>query len=209
MPAVLPADSARDADRPDPGRRERFSHFLARECQVILEIVVVVSLIATVVTMATVYMFAIIPAAILLVSYGLLMVANHVEKKTNDAPPTAETDEVVAAATKAGRSVTHDASGIADRVVHEDLTETERTGQYQVSLAVRHRLTRVTLYILTGVVAIALVLAWTALPGEVLALGIFVLSAYILAVSAPVWLAWLERDMEDEVEHQRDVRHMQ
>src|SRR5690554_4073458 len=71
------------------GRRkeESYIHFLARESQFYLEIIIIASLIATIVLMISFFFYAFIPLIILLLAYGLLVLANVIERSTEPGEP--------------------------------------------------------------------------------------------------------------------------
>ena len=48
-------------------------------------------------------------------------------------------------------------------------------------------------------------LASSVLDWKLLTLGVFVLFVYILLVTTPVWLAWLEDDLHEEIRHQDEI----
>jgi Flp pilus assembly protein TadB len=179
---------------PQEEHQERLSHLLARETQIALELIIVVSIIATVVVFSTLYMFAIIPATVVLIAYGLLMLANTLEKRTRTVGSDAHGPET--GPTVVNRS---------DESIHEDHSVEAHTPEARVQSAVQRCVTRVTIECAAGAALIAVALAFSVLDWKLVTLGIFVLFAYILLVTTPVWLAWLEDDLHDEVEHQEHV----
>jgi hypothetical protein len=50
--------------------------------------------------------------------------------------------------------------------------------------------------ILAAVMVIAVLIAAFFLPWEVVAIGAFVVTAYMILVATPVWLSWIEHDIE-------------
>ncbi len=164
-------------------REESYVHFLARESQLFLEIVIVASIVMTVLLMVTFFFFAFIPVILLLLSYGLLVLANTIERHTE--PGQAE----------------HSGGGIEGAVARIEAASkppSRRTGGIRSETQLRRRLARVTLEILIGAGLLAFVMASIALPLELTILGVGVLFAYIVFITAPVWLAWLNDETSEE-----------
>lgn len=167
--------------QPGPARvqDEGFLHYLAREGRVILRWVIGISLIATLAVMVSPFLFlAPIPALILLASYVLFMLTREVERR---ADPVA--DYAFLARESAGESE-----------VMENASEEQQVHPHTMRLVKREGATGVA--ILAGVMVIALLIAVFTLPWEVVAIGAFVVTAYMLLVAAPVLLGWIEDDIE-------------
>lgn len=174
------------------GREESYTHYLARESQVFLEVLIVCSLVATVLLMITFFFFAFIPVIVLLLSYGLLVLANAIERHTATGAPFGAAEEA-ADVRRAGSDPTQAGTvrmtfGKGWGIRSED--------------ALRRRLARVTIEILAGAGLLALVMASIVLPLELVILGVGVLFAYIVFITAPVWLAWLNDETSDEERRQ-------
>lgn len=166
----------------DANEGEGFVHFLAREGRVVLRWTVIASLVATIVTMATFFWFAVIPGIFLLISYACLLMVREVEH----------------------RSERHDLDHAATPTTHVEREQSPPTEVDPVNMALMKREGKTGLWILAVVGIAALTLAGLAIfagnfmsPG-VLAIVAFVLFAYMLLVMAPVWLGWIEDDIEDE-----------
>lgn len=168
-------------------REESYTHFLARESQLFLEILIVVSLVMTVLLMVTFFFFAFIPVIVLLLSYGLLVLANAIERRTDSG-----TQSVVPK-----RVLDDPSTAIA-------IEDKPRLTAWRIRSddALRRRLARVTIEILVGAGLLAFVMATIVLPVELTLLGVGVLFAYIVFISAPVWLAWLNDESSDEERRQ-------
>ena len=82
----MPASKAIDpVARPEGSERsEPYLHFLVREGQLILRILLLMSVAATVGLMVTIFYLAIIPAIFAIVFLVLLLVANRAEESTRD-----------------------------------------------------------------------------------------------------------------------------
>jgi fatty acid desaturase len=168
-----------------PAHEEGYFHFLARESRLVLRWVVLLSAAATVLTMFTLFYWAILPAIVLLISYALLLFANEAESLSHQ--PGDPGDE---------------APAVGGEGAAMEYLAPEEVERREVGRAVEKRLTRTVLEILLGVGVLALIIAvalgiaygnWT-----YLALGGLVLFAYMLLVAAPLWLGWVEDEAEEE-----------
>jgi hypothetical protein len=167
--------------QPGPAQveNEGFLHYLAREGRVALRWIIGISLIATLAVMVSPFLFlAPIPALVLLVSYVLFMLTREVERR---ADPVA--DQAFALRENAGESE-----------VMENASEMQQVHPDTMHIVKREGVTGVA--ILAGVMVIALLIACFTLPWEVVAIGAFVVTAYMLLVAAPVLLGWIEDDIE-------------
>jgi len=176
-----------DSTSQAPAHEEGYFHFLARECRLLLRWAVLISAAATVLTMFTLFYWAILPAIVLLIAYALLLFANEAEALSHQ--PGDPGDEAPAVG----------GEGAAVEYLPPEEVERREVGQ-----AVEKRMTRTVLEILLGVGVLALVIAvilgvshgnW-----KYLALGGLILFAYMLLVAAPLWLGWVE-DEAEEVTH--------
>lgn len=162
------------------GREEGFLHYLAREGREFLRWTIGACLIAIVVCMVTIWFAAIVPAVILLVAYVLLVLANEVERRS----------DVQAHAVLELRE-----SAIASDIIND---EAESGQLAPVEAAIIRRESKTAIAIIVSVSLAALLIAAIAFPSPVLAIGAFVVFAYMLLVAAPLWLGWIEDDIEDE-----------
>jgi hypothetical protein len=158
---------------------EGFLHYLAREGRVLLRWTIGISLVATLAVMVSPMLFlAPIPALVLLVSYVLFVLTREVERR---ADPHAE--RIIAQ---------HDTAGDAEVV--EDAAELDQLPPKTMNIVRREGTHGVA--ILVAVMVIALLIAAFFLPWEVVLLGAFVVTAYMILVATPVWLGWIEHDIE-------------
>lgn len=167
--------------QPGPVRLEQegFLHYVAREGRVVLRWIIGISLVATLAVMVSPMLFlAPIPALILLASYILFVLTREVEKRSDDVA-----ERTIALRETAG-----------DSEVMEDAAEMHQVHPHTMRIVKREGATGVA--ILAGVMVIALLIACFTLPWEVIAIGAFVVTAYMLLVAAPVLLGWIEDDIE-------------
>lgn len=167
--------------QPGPVRLEDegFLHYMAREGRVVLRWIIGISLVATLAVMVSPLLFlAPIPALVLLASYVLFMMTREVEKRSDPVADRA----IMARETATDAEVMEDA-GDMDHVHPDTMHIVRREGTTGVA-------------ILAGVMVIALLIACFTLPWEVVAIGAFVVTAYMLLVAAPVLLGWIEDDIE-------------
>ena len=169
----------------EPGRvrleHEGFLHYMAREGRVALRWLIGISLIATLAVLVSPFLFlSPIPALVLIASYILFMLTREVEKR---ADPVADR-----------AFISRETAGETDMM--EDAAEMDQVHPDTMHLVKREGTTGVA--ILAGVMVIALLIACFTLPWEVVAIGAFVVTAYMLLVAAPVLLGWIEDDIEIE-----------
>jgi hypothetical protein len=164
-----------------PARREEsFVHFVAREGRVVLRILVIGSLIATAVTMITFWFWAFVPAVVLLISWGLLLITNDLEERTH------VEGEMPLDRAEAATPAVPDQS----RALH--------LPGHEVPDAVFKRESRLGIEVAIGVGLAALILCGILMPWKLLAIGALVVFAYMLAIMAPVWLGALEDDIDKQ-----------
>src|SRR5690606_978877 len=96
--------------------------------------------------------------------------------------------EDVAAAAERGATAT-------DVDVFEDQADADQIPPDQA--AIIRRESKIGVAIFLSVLLIALFIAGIAFPLPVLAIGAFVVFAYMLFVAAPLWLGWIEDDIEE------------
>lgn len=162
---------------------ENVIHFAARESEVVLKWVVVLSGLATIGTLITFWMLAWIPALIFVGSLVLLLISEVIERRS-ETP--AETDARLGRV-RGERTVKEDRHLVVD----------------PQSRALVQRESTIGMGILIGVgvlaigVALALALFGIVPLKWVLVAGFFVF-CYMLLVAAPLWLGWIEDDIEDE-----------
>lgn len=171
----------------EPERQESFVHFLAREIQWILRILVIVSAVTTVLLMFTIFYWAILPAMILLAAYCLLLIADYIEFRTHKpGDPGWEAVEVPERAATAAET----------RIA--EVAAAEHEASEKVRDAVKARLTKTIIGILASIGLVAIIVAGIFLGREVVALGGMILFAYWLFIAGPLWLGWLEDEAEEE-----------
>lgn len=157
---------------------ESLTHFAARESQLVFRCVAIGSAVATVATMVVFWFWAIIPALVFLASVCLLFVANEVEVRT----------------TRGSQSNTvlpqPRASAMSDDESHRD----------EIPMAIVVRESKTVLKIVVGIGVVALVLAAIAFGWQWLGFGTLLIFSYMILVTAPVWLALIEDDIEEETE---------
>lgn len=167
------------APEPVQMEQEGFLHYLAREGRVALRWIIGISLLATLAVMVSPFLFlAPIPALVLLSAYVLFVLTREVEKRSD---PVA--DLVFESRKSAGEHEVLDNASDQDQVHPDTMRIVKREGATGVA-------------ILAGVMLIALLIACFTLPWEVIAIGAFVVTAYMLMVAAPVLLGWIEDDIE-------------
>jgi hypothetical protein len=178
MDPMLPAT-------PDAGhdgmtnREEGYVHFMAREGRTVLRWAGGIALVLTVITMVSPFwMAAIIPAAIMIVSYVLLILTNEVERRSD-----------VVAHDRLEQSET-----ALDRDVIDDHAEDDQVSE--VPTAIIKRESKRGFIVLACLLVAALIFAYVKLPWEVFAIGTFVVFCYMIFIMAPVWLGWFENDIE-------------
>jgi hypothetical protein len=168
---------------------EGFLHYVAREGRVALRWIIGISLVATLMVMVSPFLFlAPIPALVLLASYVLFVLTREVERRADPV-----SDRVMTQRETAGENTE----------VMENAAEMQQVHPDTMRIVKREGVTGVA--ILAGVMVIALLIACFTLPWEVIAIGSFVVTAYMLLVAAPVLLGWIEDDIEVvEARHVRE-----
>ncbi len=158
---------------------EGFLHYLAREGRVALRWTIGISLVATLVVMVSPFLFlAPVPALVLLVSYILYVTTSDVERRTDPV-----TEAIIQK---------HDTAGEAE--VMEDAAEMNQLPPQTMKIVKREGVKGVA--ILAAVMVTAVLIAAFFLRWEVVAIGAFVVTAYMILVATPVWLGWIEHDIE-------------
>lgn len=157
---------------------ESLVHGLAHDAQVILRIAVLAGVAATILVMMTFWFWAIVPGAFLFVAYVLLLATNLIERRT----------------THRQAEVVNDAAHTLP--VSRPLDDATLMPQQQkVEKVIHHRLTWIGVEVAVAAALLALLLASLVLEWEIVALGALILFAYIVLVSTPVWLGWMEDDV--------------
>ncbi len=164
---------------------ESLIHFAAREGQIVLRWVAIGSAAATVATMVVFWFWAIIPALVFIASLCLLFIANEVEART-----TRGSQSNTALPQPQASAVSHDES-------HRD--------EIPMSIVVRE--TKTGLKIVVGAGVAALVLAAIAFGWQWLGFGTLLIFSYMILVTAPVWLALIEDEIEEETERLKHEPH--
>lgn len=169
-------------------REEGFLHYIAREGRIALRWTIGVCLIAVVACMVSpLWMAAVVPALIMLGAYILLLLANEVERRSD---------------TAAHRQLERAETAIAADV-QEDHAEDDQLPP--VDAAIVRRESKTGLLILAGVVVMAVLIAGLLVPWKALAIGAFVVFAYILFIAAPFWLGLFNDDIEIESHRLEDL----
>lgn len=166
---------------------ESYLHFAAREARLALRWLVILSAIATVVTMVIAWFFALIPAMLLLVFYVLLAMTNIIEHRSTG--PHEEDEEMAGPRAEAAAAPTPHEIELAIKRESDDAFDA--------------RTMRIIIEIVAGLSVIALVIAGLLFGWELLAIGAVVLLAYMLLIAAPVWLGWIEDDVSEHAEPTR------
>jgi hypothetical protein len=174
--------------RPTPGadtspREEGYLHYLAREGRWALRWCIGLCIVGIAITMITPLWFvAFVPAGVMLLCGILLVIANYVEKRSDR-----EAHDVLERNENAGSSQ-----------VVEDHAEDDRLTPATQELVKRE--SKAGLLILFVAILAALLIAFIFLPTPVFAIGALVVFAYMLLLMAPVWLGWINEDIEHESE---------
>jgi hypothetical protein len=174
--------------RPTPGadtspREEGYLHYLAREGRWALRWCIGLCIVGIAITMITPLWFvAFVPAGVMLLCGILLVIANFVEKRSDS-----EAHDVLERNESAGSSQ-----------VVEDHAEDDRLTPATQELVKRE--SKAGLVILFVAILAALLIAFIFLPAPVFTIGALVVFAYMLLLMAPVWLGWINEDIEHESE---------
>jgi len=163
-------------------REEGFLHYVAREGRLALRWLIVGCMIAVVVCMVSpgFYFVAVVPALLMFVSYVLLVVANEVERRSD--------------------AVAHDRLEQMETALVVDVFEDHGDDDqlHPVHAEIVKRESKTVAAIVVAVMIVALLIAAILFNWKVLAIGAFVVFAYMLLVAAPLWLGWIEDDIEIE-----------
>ncbi len=164
---------------------ESLTHFAAREGQLVLRWIAIGSAMATVATMVVFWFWAIIPALVFLASLCLLFIANEVEART----------------TRGSQPQTALPRTQASAVLHYE----SHRDEIPMSIVVRE--SKTAMKIMVGVGLAALVLAAIAFGWQWLGFGTLLIFSYMIFVMAPVWLGWIEDEIEEETERLQHEPH--
>jgi Ca2+/Na+ antiporter len=178
---ALTQTAQHQADRP----RETFLHVVARDFKWALRAACLLLLIATVVFMTTIFPLAIPTVILLLLCYALLVIAESVEHRTEHATSTA------------------DQTPGAEAPSADSPAAPEAQRRQQRTTTIERRVTRISLEVLGGALVLAAGLGAAVFHWTVLPIAGLVLLGYIILVTAPVWLAWMEDDVEEAVKPHR------
>ena len=164
------------------GREEGFMHYVAREGRVFLRWTIVACIAAIVLCMVSpgFYFVAVVPAIVLLLSYILLVLTNEIERHSD-----VEAHDVLERAE----------SATVDDVV-DDHTEDHHV--HPLSVQIIKRESKTVIAIVAAVMLTAVLIAAILFDFQVVAIGAFVVFAYMMLVAAPLWLGWIEDDIEIE-----------
>jgi hypothetical protein len=161
---------------------EGFLHYIAREGRVFLRWTIGICIIAIVGCMVSPGFFfvAVIPALLMLAAFVLLVLANEVERRSD--------------------TVAHDALERTEKATINDLIENHAEDD-QLPAATAHlvrREGRTGIVILVSAMVVAVMIAFIMFDFRLFAIGALVIFAYMLLISAPLWLGWFNDDIEDE-----------
>jgi membrane protein implicated in regulation of membrane protease activity len=164
--------------------RESIVHFLARESELILKWVLGLSLVATVVMLMSFFVLAWIPAGVAFCAYiGLTIsreVERHEERKGGGLAEVTHPEEIPVA----------EHAEVMERAA-EPMNEEEK------SLMKREGLTIFLILSGIGVAAIAVALIVLQVSLQWLLIAGFFVFCYMLLIAAPLWLGWIEDDIDD------------
>ncbi|MHC4989393.1 MAG: hypothetical protein ACYTGC_00290 [Planctomycetota bacterium] len=159
--------------------QETFLHIAARDFQWALRGACVLLLLATAVFMIVFWPMAIPTVILLVVSYVLLLIADGLEHRTD---PHAGSDAARAVASVAAPTELDERTARLDKA-HREMIE--------------RRVTRIAIEVLTGALILAGALAISSgVSWEMVPIAGLVIVGYIVFVTTPVWLAWMEDDIE-------------
>ncbi|MGI9013757.1 MAG: hypothetical protein ACR2GY_05835 [Phycisphaerales bacterium] len=173
---------------------DSMQHFAAKELHIVLRIMVVLSIVATAVTMATFWMWAFLPVTVLLISYLGLLVTGSTESRTRG-NRFADADR---------RAVEHahefDVPRTTDpRAVAKMRRRGEDASWIPMPMLKKEAVAGIEIVI--GVCLAGIALAIIFLPAPLIITGAVLFALYMVLVMAPVWLGALG-DFE-EAEHSR------
>lgn len=185
--AIDPSDRAHPAAPPEP-----YLHFLAREGQLVFRVLLFLSLAATVALMVTIFYLAIIPALFAVGCFVMLFLADRAEESTRDpaAPPPRDW-----------------ADGPLPGEAAAPVDGRDQQQQREVTKAVHHRLTRVGIEVVGAAIIISVVMCGLTFGWDKLAIGGLFFFGYIILLTTPVWLGWMEEEAEDEVLAHEKEKH--
>ena len=150
----------------------------------------VASLLTTVVLMVTIFYLAIIPAFFALAFFVMLLLANRAELSTRD--PEAPAPRDWAEGPLPGEPVAKVDSEVEEKA--------------EVTKAVQHRLNRIGIEVVVAAIVIAVVMGGLTFGWSKVAFGALFLFGYVILVTTPVWLGWMEEEVEEEVSsHEQEV----
>ncbi len=176
-----------DGDRQDSSR-EGFLHFAARESATWVGWVCVGSGVATAVTFAVFFPFAVIPGAVTVVSAAGYWFARIIERRTETLLESAaegaaaETDSV---------SEKPRFQPVAVRVEPSDAYRDPKSSY----ILRREGIIGFSILFCVGMLALGLSLMYFEI--QMVLIAAFILFCYMLLIMAPVWLGWIEDDIED------------
>lgn len=187
-----------------PGdEKERAVHFYARECQATLRWLVRALILITALTAITFWFWAIIPATFLMITYGLYMIANVIEKRSSDRRLRAIEEREISVGPPEAMAATEieraEAEPLEEEAAVVELGEAElEPPTRDVPMRVIKHETIVVAVAVLAVLILATVLAAIAWGWGLILFAVPVLFVYIILMSWPVWFAALEEDLEHE-----------
>ncbi len=168
----------------DPaGEKEGFLHFLAREGQTALRIILILSIIAAAVAMATIWILVVIPLIVFAIAYVLLGVCSRIEVSTRS-----ESDE----RRRIERDEADDEKAVAERERGKPAWK-----RHNMTPGVLWREVTLATEAFVGIGILAAIIAIAFMPRDFLFMGAIVFFAYMMFVMAPVWLGWFTQETED------------
>ncbi len=167
---------------------ESLTHYFIHDGKLIMRWASIVLAGATIVTMFTFAIVAIIPAIL----FGVALLGLYLTTMLEQRIARKSADNIVDAgeASQAGTVAKADGDALSE--------EDDDGDESDVPMRIIKRETMIVVEVLIGVVALAFVLAGVFFGWEVLGIAALVLVAYMLFVSAPILLGWLEDDVEEE-----------
>lgn len=160
-------------------REESTLHLLARESRVVMQAVMVVSGIATVIFMMTIWPAAYVTGAIAAMAFAWIWVAEWIERRST-AGEEIERAEVAKAVEEAMPQAA---------VEPEEIVETE-------SVEVVKREGWIVGIVIAAAAIIALTIGLIVFDRTMVAIGAFVFFLYAILITWPAWLTWLEEDAD-------------
>jgi hypothetical protein len=165
-------------------------HFFAREGQLVLRWTIGALVLITIGTMVTFYFWAILPATLLLVAFLALQLTNVVERRSAHRPDA--NDTLLETGVVASEAPWTEVAPVAEAAPARDESETN------MAMPLLKHESKVVLIGVLALLVLAALVAGVIFGGVTMLLAIPFVFAYLLILGAPVWLAAIEDDIEDE-----------